>query len=187
MIDRILRVIKLDKSVFAEVEIDEAATAQAAMVVAIIAALSAISGGLGNLITSGGRGILAAFLVPIVMAFISWVVWSAVTYFVGTTLFHGEATLDEMLRVIGFAQAPLMLGVFSFIPCIGALFSLAGWLLSLYTGFLAVQEGLDLDTGKTVATVAIGWAITFIVSLVIGVVLGVGMIGAGALTGVLRG
>ena len=79
------------------------------------------------------------------------------TYFVGTSLFGGEADLGEMLRVIGFAQAPQVLSIFSFIPCVGWLISLAGWVLSIYTGFLAVQEGLDLDTGKTIATVVIGW------------------------------
>ena len=185
MLDRILRVIKLDKSVYAEVEADETATTQAAMVVAIVAVLSAIGGGIGALIS--GTSFVSAFLVAIVSAFISWVVWAAVTYFVGTTLFHGEATLGEMLRVIGFAQAHLALNVLSFIPCVGALISLAAWLFSLYTGFLAIQEGLDLDTGKTIATVAIGWVVGFIISLVIGMIFGVGAIGAGLLSGALGG
>lgn len=187
MFDRILRVIKLDKSVYGEVEADQMATSQAAIVVAIVAVLSAIGGGIGALISSSGSSFVAAFLAAILSAFVSWVVWSAVTYFVGTTLFHGEATIGEMLRVIGFAQAPLILGLFSFIPCVGWLISLAGWLLSLYTGFLAIQEGLDLDTGKTIATVAIGWVVGFIVSLVIGMIFGVGMIGAGALSGAFSG
>ena len=187
MLDRVLRVIKLDKSVYAEVEADEMATSQAAIVVAIVAVLSAIGSGVGTLISSGGSGFVAAFLGAIVTAFISWLVWSVVTYFVGTTLFKGEATVSEMLRVIGFAQAPLALGLLSFIPCLGPIISLAGWLLSLYTGFLAIQEGLDLDTGKTLATVAIGWVVAFIVSLVIGMIFGIGMIGAGVLSGLFSG
>jgi hypothetical protein len=187
MFDRILRVIKLDKTVYAEVEADQMATSQAAIVVAIVAVLSAIAGGIGTLITSNGSGFVLAFFVALVSTFISWVVWSAVTYFVGTTFFHGEATIGEMLRVIGFAQAPLMLNVLSFIPCLGSIISLAAWLFSLYTGFLAIQEGLDLDTGKTIATVAIGWVVAFIVSLVIGMIFGVGMLGAGALSGALGG
>jgi len=187
MLDRILRVIKLDKSVYGEVEIDEAATSQAAIVVAIVAVLAAIGGGLGTIITAGGRGFIMAFLVPILSAFVGWLVWAAVTYFVGTSLFHGEATLGEMLRVIGFAQAPRMLSLFSFIPCVGWLISFAGWLLSLYTGFLAIQEGLDLDTNKTIATVVIGWIVAFLVNLVIGLIFGVGMAGAGALRGMLSG
>ncbi|MBN2005446.1 MAG: YIP1 family protein, partial [Anaerolineae bacterium] len=114
MLDRVLRVIKLDKSVYAEVESDEMATSQAAIVVAIVAVLSAISSGIGTFITSGGEGFIMAFLSAIIGAFVGWLVWSAVTYFVGTSLFHGEATIGEMLRVIGFAQAPLALNVLSF-------------------------------------------------------------------------
>ncbi len=183
MFERIMRVIKLDKSVYTEVEADQTATSQAAMVVAIVAVLSAIGGGIGALINDTGFG--SAFLVALVSAFISWVIWSAVTYFVGTTIFHGEANLGEMLRVIGFAQAPLMLNVLSFIPCIGAIISFAAWLFSLYTGFLAIKEGLDLDTGKTIATVAIGWVIAFVISIVIGMIFGVGMAGISALSGAL--
>jgi len=185
MLDRILRVIKLDKSVYAEVETDESAMSQAVTVVAIVAVLSAIGGGIGALIND--TSFVSAFLVAIVSAFISWVVWAAVTYFVGTTIFHGEATIGEMLRVIGFAQAPLVLNVLSFIPCLGPIISLLAWLFSLYTGFLAIQEGLDLDTGKTAATVAIGWVVGFIISLVIGMIFGVGAIGAGLLSGAFSG
>ncbi len=187
MFDRILRVIKLDKTVYAEVEADQMATSQAAIVVAIVAVLSAIAGGIATLIAADGASFIGAFLGALVSAFIGWLVWSAVTYFVGTTLFHGEATLGEMLRVIGFAQAPLILNVLSFIPCIGAIISLIAWLFSLYTGFLAIREGLDLDTGKTIATVAIGWVAAFIINLVIGMIFGIGMLGAGALSGVFGG
>jgi hypothetical protein len=187
MLDRILRVIKLDKSVYGEVEADETAISQAAIVVAIVAVLSAVGGGLGALVTAGGRGFIMAFLVPILSAFVSWLVWAAVTYFVGTSLFHGRATLGEMLRVIGFAQAPRVLSLFSFIPCVGWLISFAGWLLSLYTGFLAIQEGLDLDTNKTIATVVIGWIVAFLVNVVIGMIFGVGMAGVGALGSLFSG
>ncbi|MBN2007388.1 MAG: YIP1 family protein [Anaerolineae bacterium] len=187
MLDRVMRVIKLDKSVYAEVEADQMATSQAAIVVAIVAVLSAIGSGIGTFITAGGEGFIMAFLSAILGSFIGWLVWSAVTYFVGTSLFHGEATIGEMLRVIGFAQAPLALNVLSFIPCLGAIISLAAWLFSLYTGFLAIQEGLDLDTNKTIATVVIGWIVSLIVSLVIGMIFGGGMAIVGVLTGMLSG
>jgi hypothetical protein len=187
MLDRIMRVIKLDKSVYAEVETDQMATSQAAIVVAVVAVLSAIGSGIGTLVSARGEGFILAFLVAILSAFLGWLVWAAVTYFVGTSLFQGEATMGEMLRVIGFAQAPLMLNILSFIPCLGPIISLAAWLFSLYTGFLAIKEGLDLDTNKTIATVVIGWIVAFIVNLAIGMIFGGGVAILGALTGMLRG
>jgi len=195
MFDRMMRVAKLDKAVYAEVEADQTATTQAATVVAIVAAASAVGGAIGALIGGGGEsvilGVIVAILAAVIGSFLGWLVWSAVTYFVGTSLFGGEADLGEMLRVIGFAQVPQVLGFFSFIPCVGTLVAFAGSLISIYTGFLAVQEGLDLDTGKTIATVVIGWVVAFIVNMIIAAILalifGVGAVGVGALSSAFGG
>ena len=124
MLERILRVFKLDRTVFAEVEHDESATSQAAIVVAIVAALSVIGTIIQMLfsLVRGGKpdigGMILSVVVTFVITFINWAVWSGVTYLVGTKLFKGEATFGEMLRVIGFAYAPQMLGI---VPCIGGI------------------------------------------------------------------
>ena len=107
LFDRIVRVFKLDREVFAEVEHDASATSQAAVVIAIVAALSVV-GSLIRILFSAIRGggarafgaALLAIAVPFIMAFVSWVVWSFITYIVGTQLFNGEATFQEVLDVI---------------------------------------------------------------------------------------
>ncbi len=178
--DRIIGVFKLDTRVFAEIERDQTATSQAAVIVAIVAVLSAIGSGISSAI-GGGGGALGSILFSLIWTFIAWIVWSAVTYFVGTSLFNGEADMGEMMRVIGYAYAPQMLGI---IPCIG---SLIGGIWSLIASFFAIKEGLDFDTGKAIATVVIGWLLVFILNLVIGSILGLGALGIGALTGQLGG
>lgn len=178
--DRIIGVFKLDTAVFAEIEHDQTATSQAAVIVAIVAVLSAIGSGIGAAI--GGRGgALGSILFALVWTFIGWIIWSAVTYFVGTSLFDGQADMGEMMRVIGYAYAPQMLGI---IPCIG---SLVGGIWSLIASFVAIKEGLDFDTVKAVATVVIGWLLVFILNLVLVSVLGIGAAGLGALTGGMGG
>ena len=179
MFQRIIGVFKLDKQVFQEIEHDESATSQAVIVVALVAALSAI-GSLISYLISGGS-FLGSVLYPFVWAFIAWAIWSAVTFFVGTKLFGGEATFQEMLRVIGFAYAPQLLGIS---PCIGGII---GAIWSLIASFFAIREGLDLDTGKTLATVVIGWLLVFILNMVIGAALGIGALGAGSLSSLLGG
>jgi hypothetical protein len=77
-------------------------------------------------------------------------IWSLISYFIGTALFGGKATIDEMLRVLGFASAPLALGI---IPCIGGII---GALWAMAAAFIAVRQGLDLDDVKTFLTVIIG-------------------------------
>jgi len=187
MLDRILGVFKLDKKVFAEVEHDESATSQAAIVVAIVAALSVVGVIISTLISmiGGGKpeigGVILQVVVTFVVAFINWAVWSGVTYLVGTNLFKGEATFSEMLRVIGFASAPRMLGI---IPCVGGII---GSIWSLIASYFAIKEGLDLDDTGTIVTILVGWIATVIIGAIVGL-LGVGgAVGVGALTGLLGG
>ncbi|MFB6230626.1 MAG: YIP1 family protein [Salinibacter sp.] len=149
MVQRIIGVFQLDVPTFEQIEHDTTATGQAAGVVAIAAVCQAIGRSFSAFIWGGGVG--AGFLVTIVAAFIGWVVWSALTYWIGTTLFEGQADLGEMLRVIGFANAPLILAI---IPCFG---TLVGGIWALVAGFVAIRQGLDLDNTKTFVTIIIGF------------------------------
>lgn len=79
--------------------------------------------------------------------------------------------MGEMLRVIGFAQAPRLLSVFSFIPCLGAILSLAGAIWALVATFIGIRQGLDIDNGKTLLTIIISFIIVFFVNFLIGSIL----------------
>jgi hypothetical protein len=90
---------------------------------------------------------------------------------VGTTLFNGQATIEEMLRVIGFAYAPQILGI---IPCCGWFI---GLIWSLVAGFIAVRQGLDLDNINAFLTIVVGFVIYLIGSGILSLLgLGVGAI-----------
>jgi hypothetical protein len=115
---------------------------------------------------------------------IGWIGWAILTYFVGTLLFQGRADIPEMMRVLGYANAPNLLGLFGFIPCLGWLIALAGGILSLIAGVIAIREAMEFDTGKAVITVVISWVIAFVISLIIASIMGVGM---AATSGVLGG
>jgi len=165
MINRIIGIFKLDVNTFEEIEHDETATTQAALVVAIVAVLTGIGSGIGASMSKGN--FLGSFFVSLVWAFVGWFLWSAVSYFIGTSLFGGKATLGEMLRVIGFAQAPQFLAI---IPCLGAV---VGGIWALIAGFIAIRQGLDLDNTKAFLTALIGFAVVVIGYIIIGSVFGV--------------
>ncbi len=171
MFDRIIGVFKLDANTFEDIEHDPGALSQAAIVVAIVALLGALGSGLGASFLGGT--FLGNFVSTLVWAVLAWFVWALVTYFVGTTFFGGTADVGEMLRVIGFAQAPRILGI---IPCIGGI---VGWIWALIAGFIAVRQGLDLDNTKAFLTILIGWLVAFIGSLIVNALVG----GLSALTG----
>jgi hypothetical protein len=177
MLDRILGVFKLDVGTFESIEHDESATGQAFIVVLLAALLSGVGSGLLSLL-GDARSIPTSFISGLIAAVVGWLLWSAVSWFVGTSFFGGKATLNEMLRVLGFATAPQMLGV---IPCIGPFI---GWIWSLIAGFIAIRQGLDLDNTKAFLTALIGIAVVVILNIVIWSVLG---IGGAILGGVLGG
>lgn len=57
-----------------------------------------------------------------------------------------------------------------------------------YAGFPVETPQVGVQkTVKTIATVAIGWVVAFIVSLIIGMIFGIGMIGAGVLGNMFSG
>lgn len=162
--ERIIGVLKLDVATFESIEHDRNATSQAAIVVTIVALLSALGSGIGNQLT--GAGFLSGFISGLVMTFIGWIVWSVISYFVGTSLFGGQATIDEMLRVIGFAFAPQFLAI---IPCIGGI---VGAVWSLIAGFIAIRQGLDLDNTKALLTVLVGFFVYIVGYITIGILIG---------------
>jgi hypothetical protein len=97
------------------------------------------------------------FLGIAIWSIVAWLVWAAVTYIIGAKIFPGEATYGEMLRVTGFAYAPVAFMILGVIPCIGFAISLLVMVWSLAAVFVGVREGLDLGFGRTLVTVIIGW------------------------------
>jgi hypothetical protein len=168
ILSRLLRVIKLDQTVFAEIEHDEAANTEAAIVVIAATFLGAIGAGIG------AANFWVFLLRLLIGPLVGWLLWSWVTMFVGTRLFAGESDFWEMARVLGYANAPVALGIFAFIPCVGWIISLAALVLSLIVGFYAVREALDLPTDKTILTIVIGWVVVFVINVLVGIVFGVG-------------
>ncbi len=96
---------------------------------------------------------------------LGWIIWSLVTWFVGTRFFKGQADPGEMLRVIGFAYSPLLLSI---IPCVGGII---GLIWAIAAGFIAIRQGLDLDNTKAFFTVVIGALFYVILMAIINVIL----------------
>lgn len=167
--ERMIGAAMLNVATYEEVEADQTATSQAAVVVAVVAIASAI----GNYFRHGGRGIIGA----VIAALIGWLLWSAITYFVGTRLFHGTATMGEMLRTLGFAQSPGVLLILAIIPVLGWLIILVVALWQLVAGIIAIRQALDFTTGKAVLTALIGWVAVWIINAVLlGALLGGGLV-----------
>lgn len=148
MLDNIIGVFKLDPMTFERIEKDSTQTGPAALIVILVSILA----GLGNAVFNSfsDRPFFTGLIGGIIAVLLGWVLWSALTWFIGTRLFNGQADLGEMLRVIGFAYAPQVLSI---IPCIGGII---GLIWTLAAGFVAIRQGLDLDNTKTLITIGVG-------------------------------
>lgn len=148
MVDRMKNAALLDVRTYEEVEADTTATGQAALVVGIVA----VAQGLGTA-AQGAPGIVAG----IVAALLGWLLWSALTYLIGDKLLGGTATWGELLRTLGFAQSPGVLGILALVPAAGGLIRLGVSVWVLVAGIVAIRQALDFSTGKAILTAVLGW------------------------------
>jgi hypothetical protein len=168
IVDRMKGAAMLDVATYEEVEADTTATGQAAVVVGIVAVCSAIG--------AIGRGGATQIIGALIVAFVGWLLWAGITYLIGDKLLGGTATWGELLRTLGFAQAPGVLSILGIIPFFGGLVRVAVFIWLLATGIVAIRQALDFSTGKAVATALLGWLAIAIITALLG---GFGAMGAG--------
>ena len=162
--DRMRGAAMLDVATYEAIEADRTATGQALVVVIIVA----ICQGIGNM-NRGSSGIILG----VIGAIGGWLLWSGVTMIVGTKLFGGTADWGELLRTLGFAQAPGVLALFGLIPVLGvmALFIVGIW--QAIACVIAIRQALDFSTGKAIVTALIGFIVIMVVMAILGTVFGV--------------
>lgn len=182
----IRRAVTFDASFYRQAANDERYSQQALLIVMIVAALSGAGAFLRSIFSGHLLGALVGLVLGVGLTIVGYFVWVYVIQYVGAQFFQGRATAPQLQRTLGYAYAPTMLGFFSFIPCLGGLVALAGSLWALACGFFAVREVHQLDDGKTLLTVIIGWVVVMVLTAIVGLVgalFGAGAMGLGALFG----
>jgi hypothetical protein len=105
-----VRASKIDPSLFAEVESDRDASAQAAAVVMLAA--------LANAVSIAGAP-LAMLALGVVAALVGWLLFASAIYLIGAKLLPEPGTRPDfgaLLRAVGFANAPGMLKLLGVVP-----------------------------------------------------------------------
>ena len=174
LVDRMIRAAKLDANLYEEVEADTKAIRQALLVVLIYSICAGIGAGLEDVWNEDvGHFFLSLFL-GLISALVFWLIWSLITYFIGTRLFKGpetSATYGELLRTIGFSAAPGVLMIFVFVPFVGALIAFLVWVWMLVAMVIAVRQALDFTTWRAIGTVVVGSIIGMVIG---GLIVGLG-------------
>lgn len=155
-VNRMIGAAQLRSATYEEVEADKSATWQALGVVVI----SAIAAGLS--MTEGGGPAIA---VGIVAALLGWVLWSAMTWIIGTKILptpETRADMGELLRTTGFAAAPGVVRLLAAVPIVGFLFNFIAWIWMWAAFVVAVRQALDYrSTWRAVFVCGIGALVYF--------------------------
>ena len=153
-VNRIIRACKLDVSLYEEVESDQSATFQAALVVI----LSSLAAGIGA-ISLGSYN----FIMPAIISLISWYIWAYLIYLIGAKLFPEPSTKTdhgELLRTIGFSSAPGLIRVSGFTPELMTVIFIGSGMWMLLAMIIAVRQALDYQsTWRAVGVVVIGFLV----------------------------
>jgi hypothetical protein len=177
LMDRIIGAFTFRKGVYAEVEKDETFTQTAWTIVAVVAFLNQ----LGTRANAGGGliGWIVSAVVGTIFAIIGFALAAWVISWVGKSLFQADTNFGEMVRVLGLAYVWNIIGLIGILAiisttlvCVLTPVILISGLLGLVAWAVAAKEALDLDWGKTIVTLILGFIVNVIILWLAGIVLG---------------
>ena len=180
--NRIRGILSLNPATFRDVEEDMDATGQAALTVV----LAAFASGIGALLS---RDLIPNALGIGVSSILQWVVFSLVAYFVGSTIFstpRTSVTPGQVMRTMGFAQAPKFLMIVGFVPLLGWIVALVALIWFIVASIYALREAFEFDTGRAVGTGLVALIGIVILDIGLSVIFGIGSALFGAMDSVVR-
>ncbi len=168
ILNRVLRLARLDTSVFDEVRDDQNETVPAV----IIAAISAFLAGLGSFLWwkvvwgsdfEPDGVFLNTLLLGSIFTLAMYGVGALVIYVVLAQMFKLQVDLLSLVRVMGYAAIPMALWVLMFIPMLYPLFAIMPIALLMVMMIYAVQSVSGADSTEVVIASAVGLAVMVLV------------------------
>ncbi len=150
----------------------------------IYVAIGAVISGIFGLIGNGVAGLITG----IISTIIAFLVFTYAVFFIGKTQ-GGTGTYDEVAYTFSLFNVPLsvigaflgmLAGLVPLLSCIVAPLALVLLVANIYFGYLAVQSSMNLrDTTKAIITLVGAGVVYFIVTLLVGAIIGT-ILGVGA-------
>ena len=175
--DRLAGSLTLDANTFEDVEADQSANVQAALVVL----LSSLSAAIGVAAWRDDTPV-TFFVWTALLSLAAWVTWAVLMYTVGALILPTPETrsdVGELLRTLGFAATPGLLQAFAAVPGAGGSIFAICIIWTLAASVVAVRQALDFtSTSRAVAVCALGWGLALMLVLIIGVAFGPNLLGS---------
>jgi hypothetical protein len=164
ILNRILRLARLDTTVFDEVRDDEKELIPA-LIVAVASAMLAALGAMlfwqvndvFSSVTPDGL-FLRTFLMGGIFLALLYGVWILISYVMIVQVFKASADLQALMRTMGYAALPLALSVLMFIPLLGPVFAIVPIGLLFVMSIYATQSVTNADSTQVVMSNTAGFA-----------------------------
>jgi hypothetical protein len=169
ILDRAIGVARFAPRYYDAIAADPKATAEAALVVAIVA----VAGGIGGL-----RHGVDGFLVGIVMAVVKWGLLAVAAYAILPRFAPGvrrEGGIAPLARTLGYAQGPRVLAIAGLIPLIGWSLSVVGTVWVVLASIVAIRQTAKVGFGEAAIVTVVGWVIATVVAVILAVLFGLGV------------
>jgi hypothetical protein len=170
VLDRVLRLARLDTTVFDEVKDDLNETVPAVVIVAIASLIAGIGVWLWLLIEvpSGvdvdfGNVLVNVLLLGTVFSVVLWAAWVAVTYVVLVQVYKETVDFQTLLRPMGYAAIPLVITVFMVLSGIALAIGIVAMGLWFVFAIYATQAASNASSDRVVVATLAGFAVYCIV------------------------
>jgi len=172
LVNRLVRLARLDTTVFDEVRLDASATVPSAIVAVVATFLAGFGGWLwwvmsSNFDTGSGQVLIKSAILGSIFAIAMWVVWVLLVYVILTQVFRAQADVQQLVRTMGMAAAPLGLTILMFIPGISFGIALASVALFFGLSTMAAQAATNAPPAKVLVASIAGFAVWAIVLTVL--------------------
>ncbi|MHB8575947.1 MAG: hypothetical protein ACYDCQ_11525 [Dehalococcoidia bacterium] len=168
-INRVLRLTRLDTTVFEEARDDPAFTIPAIAVAAIAFLLAGIGGWLwwwAEGFPDKAKLLWESVLLGTLFATGMWVAWVGIAWLILVNVFHYSANFERMLRSCGLAVLPAAIGFFMFIPGINIGIGIASFGLMFLLMDIGIQVSVDAQPGHVILAAFAGFvAFALVLSL----------------------
>jgi len=169
VLNKVMRVARLDTTVFDDVRDDQNELIPAL----VIAGISALLAGLGAFLFfevndyNFENTFLNTLLLGSIFLAALYAIWVLIVYVVLVQMFKATADLQSLFRTMGYAALPLSLSLLMFIPILHPVFAIVPIGLLLVMTIYAVQSTTTADSRQVVIANLAGFAV---MALVLGIV-----------------
>jgi len=169
---RLMRLVRLDTSVFDEVRLDASATIPSVVVAVVATFLAGLGGWLYWIISAdveagSGDVLIKSAILGTVFSVALWAAWVFIVYAVLTQVFKAQADVQQLVRTMGMAAAPLALSLLMFIPEISFAIALASVVMFFGLTTLAILVTTNAPPAQVMVANLAGFAVWAIVLTVL--------------------